>query len=229
MEAAPPSNYGNIENIQDKAKIKSDLIKKYKEILKNNWEGRTLKDGKINSWLNKILIDAKEYFIEKYPNYDIFIFVQIVPDVIDYLSNANSIYIAKTDGFSFADYQTDEFYCLLRFMFFVHYDLDYSIEEYEDEIIQKGDEILRKYLEDREYIEENVKQYNLSINEEFVNFILTKENSLRVCTINKIYKKPIEGKYFFKYLCHGKNVNSKIMQTYENNNLRCVHFTFFFK
>ena len=29
---------------------------------------------------------------------------------------------------------------------------------------------LRKYLEDREYIEENVKQYNLSINEEFVNF-----------------------------------------------------------
>ena len=47
MEAAPPSNYGNIENIQDKSKIKSDLIKKYKEILKYNLEGRTLNMGKL--------------------------------------------------------------------------------------------------------------------------------------------------------------------------------------
>ena len=48
-------------------------------------------------------------------------------------------------------------------------------------------------------------------------------------TINKIYKKPIDGKYFYKYLCHGKNIYSKIIQTYENEYLQCVLFAFFFK
>ena len=229
MEAAPPTNFKTVENTSDKDQIKSDLKVKYKEILKVHLEGRALNEQKIKTWLNNILIDAKEYFIKKYKDYDIFLFTQIVPNKIVYRSNANGILITKTDAHNFVEYQNNDFYCILRFMYFKHYNLDYNIEEYEDEIIQKGDVILKKYLEDRQYIQENAEKNNVSINDECVDFILGKEKYLRVFTINKIYQKPVNGNYFFKYLCFGKSVYFKIIQTYENDYLQCVHFTFFFK
>ena len=229
MAAPPPIKFMSSGINLDKEKIESDLTSKYKQILKNHLEGRPFKENKIKTWLNNILMEAKEYFINKYSGYDIFLFTQLRANSITYRSNSNCIIVVGTDGHNFAEYETDDFYCILRFCYFKHYDLNYNIEEYEDDIIQKGDEILKKYLEDRKYIRENAEKNNLSINDEYVNFILGKEKYLRMFTINKIYKKPIVGKYFFKYLCHGKNIYSKIIQTYDNEYLQCVHFTFFFK
>ena len=229
MAAPPPLSFEPEGNTSIREQIKLDLIQKYKEILKTHLEGRVLKDDKIKSWLNNILIDAKEYFIKKYPSYDLFLFTHICPNAMSYRSNANGIIAIETDAHDVAIYKNDDFYSILRFVFFKHYNLDYNIDQYEDEIIQKGEEILKKYLEDRKFIVENADKNNLTINDECMNFILDKEKYIRVFTINKIYKKPINDKYYFKYLCHGKDVFSKIIQTYENDNLACVHFTFFFK
>ena len=137
--------------------------------------------------------------------------------------------VDKTDEESFAEYAADTFYCILRFFFFKHFDLNYNIEQSEDEVVRKGDEIIRKFLEGREYTPENANKYNRDITYEYANFIAKKIKNPRMLTINKIYKKPIDGKYFYKYLCHGKNIYSKIIQTYESEYLQCVLFAFFFK
>ena len=215
MDTPTPNktSYSNKNELSEKEIIKLDITEKFKELLKIHLEGRTFKEEKIKSWLNNILEDAKDYFVKKYTNYDIFLFVHISSKDLYYRSNADAILVNNSDAHDFVDYYNDYFYCILRFIFYKHYDLDYSIENYEDEIIQKTNEILKKYLEDRKFIKENAEKNNLNINSEIANFILDKEKYLRIFTINKIYKKPLSGKkYFFKYYSYGKNIYSKIIK-----------------
>ena len=232
MDAPTPIDfsYSSKNNqLSEKEIIKSDLTEKYKEILKIHLEGRTFKEEKVKSWLNNILIDVKDYFVKKYPNYDLFLFAHIIPNSLYYRSNSNGVFLNDSDAHNFVDYYNEFFYCILRFVFYKHYDLNYSIENYEDEIIQKINEILKKYLEDRKFIKENAEKNNLNINSEIVDFILEKEKYLRFFTINKIYKKPLLGKFYFKYLSYGKNIYSKIIQTYDNDDLQCINYVFFFR
>ena len=113
-------------------------------------------------------------------------------------------------------------------MFYKNCNLNYYIEKYEDEIIEKGNDIIEKYLGNRKFSQENAEKNNIIINREHINFILEKEKLLRCFMVNKIFRKPISGKYFFKYLSVGKRICSKIFQTYSNENLKCIHFAFFF-
>ena len=115
MAAPPPSQFKTSEIALDKEQIKLDLINKYREILKIHLEGRTFKVDKIKSWLNNILIDAKEYFIQKYQNYDLFLFTQMRPQTLVYRSNSSGILYNITDSYYFVDYENADFYCVLSF------------------------------------------------------------------------------------------------------------------
>ena len=46
-------------------RIDEDLKKEFKTILQKHLEGRTIKEDKINSWMDNALQDAQEYFIKK--------------------------------------------------------------------------------------------------------------------------------------------------------------------
>ena len=92
------------------------------------------------------------------------------------------------------------------FFFYKNYNLTYSLDDYEDEIIQKGNEIIEKYLEGRKFNYEKLINYNNEIIEEHLNFINTKIKGLRCFCLNEIYENPIKNKYFFKYLSYGKNI-----------------------
>ena len=95
-------------------------------------------------------------------------------------------------------------------------------------LIQKGSDISKKYLQDRNYGKE-CSNYSKYINQEYCDFILTKCDKLRCYFLNHIYQNPIQGKYYFKYLSHGKNIYAKFVQTYENDSLNCCLYLFFFK
>ena len=116
----------------------------------------------------------------------------------------------------------------MNFFFFEHYNLSYSIEENESEIIRFGQEILNKYLEDKKFETNKIMEYNSIINNEHANFILKKENNLRFFILNRIFKNPVK-RYYYKYLVHGKEIYSKIFQGYSNDSLTCGHEVFFFK
>ena len=123
-------------------------------------------------------------------------------------------------------------FILLYIFFFKNCDLKYSIDEYENEIIQNGNDIMIKYLEDRKYNHDKITTYNNNINNDQVNFILKKKNKdekIRCCCINEIYENPIKGKYYFKYLIYGKEIYNKFIQTYSNDSLTCVHYLYLFK
>ena len=215
-------------NMPINQQINKDLQNEYKKILEKHLSGRTIKEDKINSWIDNILSDAKEYFIKNYPNYDLFLFVFACPRNVYFYSDNYSISIKDTDWCDSVYIQTKDLYSCIYFFYYKHYELNYQIEAYENEIIQKGSDILKKYLQERNYGDE-CNNYNRYINEEYSNFILAKCNQLRCYFLSFIYQNPIKDKYYFKYLSHGKNIYTRFVQTYENDSLNCCHYLFFFK
>ena len=229
MEASIPVN---AENIITKDIILEDLKKAYKDILSKYLDEREYKENKIKSWIDNILSDAKDYFIKKYPNYDIFLHVFVKTRNINYRSNHNVIYSKKTDDYDSTSFITDHLYSIIYFFFFQKKDLTFTVKDYESEIMQKGNDIMIKYLEDRKYDEDKIKEYNININKEHIDFILEKKENkkfFRCYCLNEIFKVPIKGKYVYKSLCYGKNIYSKICQSYANDSLICFHHLFFFK
>ena len=69
----------------------NDLKEEYKNILEKHLDGRTIKEDKITSWMNNILEDAKEYFVKKYQDYDLFLYVYVCPRTVYFYSYTSSI------------------------------------------------------------------------------------------------------------------------------------------
>ena len=144
MEAAKPTQ--NTPEISKKDEIINDLKKEYKQILINYLDEREFKDEKIKLWVNNILNEAKNYFTRKYMDYDLFLFCLVSEKGVFFRQNAMYAGIQDTDKSSFVDFETDSLYVFLNFFFFEHYNLSYSIEESESEIIRFGQEILNNAI-----------------------------------------------------------------------------------
>ena len=226
MSAAP-----TLENQETpiNMKITKDLQMKYKEILAKHLDERKIKEEKVYSWMDNVLIDAKEYFIKKYPEYDIFLYVYICHKDVYFYANSYSISLTNIDWVSSATLSTDDLYSTIYFFFFKHYNLNYSLDNYESEIIKKGNDILIKHLEERKYNYNKLSEYNTNINNEHCDFILKKENKCRCFFLTQTFQNPIKNKFYYKYLTHGKDIYSKIIQTYSNDSLVSFHYVFFFK
>ena len=229
MEAPSPVN---AEDKSTKDIIREDLKKAYKDILSKYLDEREYKENKIKSWIDNILSEAKDYFIKKYPNYDIFLHVFVATRNTYFRSNYNVIYSEKTDDDSSTSFLTDQLYSCIYFFFFQKKDLTFTLEDCESEIMQKGNDIMIKHLEERKYNYDKIQEYNKNINNEHIDFILEKiENNqaFKCYCLNEIFQVPIKGKYVYKSLCYGKNIYSKISQSYANDSLICFHHLFFFK
>jgi len=214
-----------------KQQITNDLKNEYKNILEKHLDGRIITENKINSWMNNILIDAKNYFTLKYPDYDLFLYVFVCPRNVYFYSNSNSISVPNTDLDDITRFITNDLYSSLRFFFYKRLELTYELEESENEIIQKGYEILKKYLKGRKFGNE-CDNYGENINNDLSTFIFSKNisnHNLRCYCLNEIFECSIKNKYFFKYLSHGKQIHSKIFQAYDNDSLECYQHIFFFK
>ena len=225
MSSAPPTASEMPINKQ----IANDLKTSFKAILQKYLDGRTIKEDKINSWMNDILTDAKEYFIKKYPEYDLFLDIYVYPRNVYFNSKSTSISILNIDFNDVVEFCTDNLYSVLYIFFYKHINLDYELERYENKLIQKESETLRKHLEDRKYGKE-CGNYNNYINDDLISFILNEEkSSIRCFFLSEIYQNPIQSKYYYKYLSHGKQIHTKIIQAFNNDSLTCYHYLFFFK
>ena len=214
-----------------KQQITNDLKKEYKNILEKHLDGRIVTENKINSWMNNILIDAKNYFTSKYPDYDLFLYVFVCPRNVYFYSNSTSISLPNTDWSDSTTFKTNDLFSVIYFFFYKRLELTYELEESENEIIKKGYEILKKYLKDRKYGNE-CDNYGKNITEDLCNYIFSKNisnHNLRCYCLNEIFKCPIQNNYFFKYLSHGKQIHFKIFQAYDNDSLECCQHIFFFK
>ena len=209
--------------------IGDDLKQSFKSILLKYLDDRTYNEKKIRNWTSNILLDCKEYFIKKYNDYDLFLICFICERNVYYREGCRSISIIKTDGSDSADLQTEYLYCAINFFYYKHYNLDYSITDFEADIIKKGSDILFKHLENRKYNYDKLDNYNNNINTEHNDYILEKCNKLRCFTINRIFDNPIKGKFDFNYLSYGKDIYRTIFQSYQNDSLICNHDVFFFK
>ena len=225
MSTAPPT----ASEIPINKQITNDLKVAFKAILEKYLGGRAIKEDKIKLWMNGILTDAKEYFIKKYPKYDLFLDVYVYPRNVFFYTKSTSICLPNIDLSDLVDFVDDNLYCVLYYFFYEHVELNYELENYENTLLQKESETLKKYLEDRKYGKECSK-YNGYINDDLTSFILNEEkSSIRCFFLSEIYQNPIQSKYYYKYLSHGRQIYTKIIQAYNNDSLTCYHYLFFFK
>ena len=115
--------------ISIKDQINNDLLKVYKEILIKHLDERVLKEDKVYSWMNNILIEAKDYFIKKHPDDDLFLYNYICPKNVYFRSNSISISFKNTDYCNNVDFNTDYLYIVLYFFYYKHINLNYSLVE----------------------------------------------------------------------------------------------------
>ena len=113
MEAPDPIGSGQTK----KEEMINDLKNSFKNILEKYLDDREIKDEKMNNWMNNILIDAKEYFIKKYPNFNIFIQVYVKPRNIFFNSNTNVLYSKNSDDYDYTSIKTDYLYSIIYFFF----------------------------------------------------------------------------------------------------------------
>ena len=113
MEPANPINLTN----SMKNKIDDDLKKVYKDILIKHLDDRPFKEEKVKGWMNNILIESKEYFINKYPDYDLFLLNFIYPKYIYFRSSCSSISVLDSDCPNSVDFSTDNLYSVLYYFF----------------------------------------------------------------------------------------------------------------
>ena len=123
-------------NIPINKQIDNDLKKEYKAFLEKHLSGRAIKEDKIHFWIDNILSDAKEYFIKKYPNYDLFLFVFVCPKNVYFYGNSYSISIIDIDWCDSTEFQNEDLYSCMYFFYYKKYNFDYQIESYENEIHQ---------------------------------------------------------------------------------------------
>jgi len=226
MEPANPAN--DVENTL-KNSIMDDLKEEYKKILIKHLDDRSYNENKIKNWMDYILSDAKEYFIKKYPDYDLFVLCFLCDSEINLNERNDSISVKKTDGSGIVKFENDDLYCTLHYFFSKKENLNYSLTGIEANIIKKGNILLLKYLEDRNFNYDKNNEYSENINDEDNDYILEKNDSVRLFVINRIFQNPIEGKFDFTYISHGKDIYKSIFQSYQNDSFIFTHDLFFFK
>ena len=79
--------------------------------------------------------------------------------------------------------------------FYKHYNLVYSINDIEPNIIQKGNEILERNLEGKKYNYYKSLENCVNINKEYINYILSKEKNFV-----KFMKSQLKGNMFLNIL-----------------------------
>ena len=133
MSAAPPT----VSEIPINKQITNDLQTAFKVILEKYLDGRTVKEDKIDSWMDGVLTDAKEYFIKKYPQYDLFLDVYVYPRNVYFYAKSISISLPNIDWCDSVEFMTDNLYSLLYFFFYKPVELNYELQRYENILIQK--------------------------------------------------------------------------------------------
>ena len=226
MEAPKPA----LDSIPTQKNVMHDYLEEnFKKILNKYLDDRTYNENKIKNWIKDILLDAKEFSKKAYPDYDIFIYCFIAQRNVDCNSVSNQILIIETDGGYLTDFKNDSIYCELRYFYFKHYQLDYSLDTFESDIILKANELMVKYLEDRKFNHDKNIGYINNIKNEYLDYIWSINNKLRCMAIIYIFKTPIKGKYYFDYLAYGKDIYKTLFHCYQNDSLLCLNETFFFR
>jgi len=220
-----------VPDINNKINIINDLKEQYSKILTKYLVDRVYNENSVKTWTNDILLEAKEYFIQKYSDYNLYLYCLISEAKTPFSQDYSCIFNGSNDIMSWVDFKNDSITCVLSIMIFKINNLDDSINDFESNIIKKGNEIIIKYMENRKFSPtHNITLIN-NITKEHNDFIIEKVGNkmVRTFSICRIFQNPLDGKYDFNYTCYGKDIYRVIFLNYQNDFLICDYELFFFK
>ena len=140
-----------VPDINNKINIINDLKEQYSKILTKYLVDRVYNENSVKKWTNDILLEAKEYFIEKYSDYNLYLYCLISEAKTPFSQDYSCIFNGSNDIMSWVDFKNDSITCVLSIMIFKINNLDDPTNDFESNIIKKGNEIIIKYMENRKF------------------------------------------------------------------------------
>ena len=127
-----------VPDINNKINIINDLKEQYSNILTKYLVDRVYNENSVKKWTNDILLEAKEYFIQKYSDYNLYLYCLISEAKTPFSQDYSCIFNGSNDIMSWVDFKNDSITCVLSIMIFKINNLDDSINDFESNIIKKG-------------------------------------------------------------------------------------------
>ena len=205
--------------------IFKDLSEKGKEILSKHLDGRIYKESKIYEWINLILNDSENYFKNKYPLYNIFVYCAIFSNNTSFYSNYTSICVSSSESATISIFKSDQLYSCLYFFYFKNFNSDPCLS-LEPKILFSGNKLLCDIFDERKY-NEKTSNYCKRLNDEHITNILNIDRSRRYFFLTLAFKKPlIEFSYNYRYIY--PHSLKEIIQTFFTSDTEILHFIFMF-
>ena len=213
-------NKDNINNI-----IKNDLLKKGKEILSKHLDGRKYTEPKVNEWILIIMDEFEQYFEEKYPSYNLFLFCNVYSNKTYFHSDNKGIANIEKEGRDICEYKSEYINSQLYFFFFLNFKSVPS-PTFEPTIISYGNKLLYEIFDERNY-GKNMDEYCARFNKEITKKIAEMRSKRRCLNIIFTFKKPLQNfSYNYRTKCNIHLTN--IIQTFFTSDTEIWHFLFLF-
>ena len=196
----------------------NNIKKESKKILEKYFDGREYKEDKVNLWKEYALEETNNYLKSSYKDFGFIILILIV-NLHECRTNSQGIYRSDSDYYFNESIETKTMFCEIRIFFTKIYISNINhIENIEDKILIKANDIITSILENKKYLNKIAKNNAKEIVEELNRFLMERKISLLPCSYHACYiiKKPMNYKFGYKV------INLKympLMATYSNDSL----------
>ena len=206
-----------------KDKIKDDLTKKGKEILKTHLDGRSYNEPKVNDWIQRILEEFEQYFYQKYSSYNLFSFCFVCSKKTYFYNKDRSILINDKEDSNNVAFSTDDLYSSLKFFFFKNFTSN-PCPLLEPRVISYGNKLLYEIFDERkfgEFLSDCCGKLNNEINE----YLLEIDKSRKCLNITYAFKKPLKD-FSYNFKMKASYDMARIIQTFMTSETEIWHFLF---
>ena len=213
-------NLNDAPSISQKEIMKNNIKKECKKILEKYFEDREYNENKVNLWKEYCLEEIIKFLSSNHKEFG-FVILIIITHLTEfsgsYRSNCLDISRNKTDSCISEEIQTKTMYIGLRIIFFkIYYSKINYIENIEENIFLKINDILTKNLENKKYSDEIASTYSKKIVNDLSTFLLEKKSKPCCFFQCNIIQKPIN------IILDYKIINFKympLMASYSNDSL----------
>ena len=212
------SNLNEAPTLTEREIMSNRIKKECKKILEKYFDDREYNESKVNLWKEYALEETNNYLKSNYKGFGFIISILIVNSG-DCRTNSQGIYRKDFDDYFNESIQTKTLFCEIRIFYTKIYNQTVNhIENVEEEILIKMNNILTNQLAKKNYSYEIAKKDVWEIVENLNNFLSERKVNPRPCSYHTCYilKEPINFKFGYKI------INLKYMPfmvTYSNDAL----------
>ena len=212
------SNLNEAPTLTEREIMSNRIKKECKKILEKYFDDREYNESKVNLWKEYALEETNNYLKSNYKGFGFIISILIVNSG-DCRTNSQGIYRKDFDDYFNESIQTKTMFCEIRIFYTKIYGSKINyIENIEDKILIKMNDILTSLLENKKYTYEIAKNNAGEIVRELNQFLLERKTSQLPCSYHTCYIIKKKKNYKFGYKINNLKY-MPLMAIYSNDSL----------